>query len=83
MTIRSPDPKRVAGSLNALCPPHGDHDSKVLVSVKNANEHIMPVATALNEQDIRIHAIPVRTPEDVFLSFTGRICREKDADASN
>lgn len=49
------------------------HDSELTISVKNGAELISHVAVALNNSDVKVSEITLRTPslDDVFLQVTG------------
>ena len=55
----------------------------MIVSLKNAEQHISTIVTLLNTKQVPI-TVNLRmhkpTLEDVFLSFTGKTIREEEAD---
>jgi len=83
VTIGSPDPAAVAAALTEPWIARVEtHNDDVIVSLKNADQHISAIVTILNTRQIPITSIAVHKPtlEDVFLSFTGRTMREQEAD---
>jgi ABC-2 type transport system ATP-binding protein len=81
VTIQSPDTARITTVLAAPWINRMEtHDSEVILSLKNAEQHLSTIVTRLNEEKIPITSISVHKPtlEDVFLSFTGKTIREQD-----
>ena len=81
VTIQSPDTARITTVLTAPWINRMEtHDSEVILSLKNAEQHLSTIVTRLNEEKIPITSISVHKPtlEDVFLSFTGKTIREQD-----
>jgi ABC-2 type transport system ATP-binding protein len=82
VTIRSPAREKIATVLSApwinRIEVRGDD---VVVSLRNAEQHISTIVTRLNEAAIPIDAISVHKPtlEDVFLSYTGKTIRDEEA----
>jgi ABC-2 type transport system ATP-binding protein len=84
VTIQSPDAGKIATTLAAPWINRiENHDSEVRITLVNAEQHISTIVTRLNEAKIPITSISVHKPtlEDVFLSFTGKTIRERDADS--
>ncbi|HDR72853.1 MAG TPA: ATP-binding cassette domain-containing protein [Methanoculleus sp.] len=82
VTIHSPDPDAVAGSMDAPWIAHIERrDGSVVLSMQDAEQHIPGIVTGLVSRDIGITSLSVRKPtlEDVFLHFTGRSIREETA----
>jgi ABC-2 type transport system ATP-binding protein len=83
VTIGSPDPAAVAAALKEPWIARVEtHNDEVIVSLKNADQHVSTVVTLLNQRQVPITSITIRKPtlEDVFLSFTGKTIREQEAD---
>ncbi|MFA6363785.1 ATP-binding cassette domain-containing protein [Methanoregula sp.] len=83
VTIQSPDPEKIATTLVAPWISRIEsHDKEVRITLVNAEQHISTIVTRLNEEKIPVTSISVYKPtlEDVFLSFTGKTIRERDAD---
>ncbi|MDD1701498.1 MAG: ATP-binding cassette domain-containing protein [Methanoregula sp.] len=83
VTIRSPATKKIAAALSAPWINRIEvRGNDVVVSLKNAEQHISTIVTRLNEEAIPIDAISVHKPtlEDVFLSYTGKTIRDEEAD---
>jgi ABC-2 type transport system ATP-binding protein len=82
VTIGSPDPAAVAAALNEpwIARIEAHHD-EVVVSLKNADQHVSGIVTLLNTRQVPITSITIHKPtlEDVFLSFTGTTIREQEA----
>ena len=84
VTIQSPDTEKIATTLVAPWISRIEsHDDEVRITLVNAEQHISTIVTRLNEEKIPITSISVHKPtlEDVFLSFTGKTIRERDADS--
>jgi ABC-2 type transport system ATP-binding protein len=85
VTIGSPDPAGVAAALGGQpwVARAETHDNNVVVSLRNADEHVSAIVTILNARQVPITSITVHKPtlEDVFLSFTGKTIREEEAGA--
>jgi ABC-2 type transport system ATP-binding protein len=84
VTIQSPDTGKIATALAAPWIRRMEtHDGEVRITLVNAEQHISTIVTRLNEEKIPITSISVHKPtlEDVFLSFTGKTIRERDADS--
>ncbi|MDG6256843.1 MAG: ATP-binding cassette domain-containing protein [Methanomicrobiaceae archaeon] len=80
VTIHSPDPDAVAGSMDAPWIAHIERrDGSVVLSMQDAEQHIPGIVTGLVSRDIGITSLSVHKPtlEDVFLHFTGRSIREE------
>ena len=83
VTIKSSDPAAIVAALKEPWITRMDqHDDEVIISLKNAEQHISTIVTLLNTQQIPISSISIHKPtlEDVFLSFTGKTIREEEAD---
>jgi len=83
VTIGSPDPAAVAEALKEPWVARVEtHNDDVVVSLKNADQHVSTIVTLLNQRQIPIASITIHKPtlEDVFLSFTGKTIREQEAD---
>jgi len=83
VTIGSPDQAAVAAALKEPWIARVEtHNDEVIVSLKNADQHVSTVVTLLNQRQVPITSITIRKPtlEDVFLSFTGKTIREQEAD---
>jgi ABC-2 type transport system ATP-binding protein len=83
VTIRSSDPSAIAAALaEPWITRVEQHNDEVIVSLKNAEQHISTIVTLLNTKQIAIDSIAIHKPtlEDVFLSFTGKTIREEEAD---
>ncbi|MDD1702002.1 MAG: ATP-binding cassette domain-containing protein [Methanoregula sp.] len=86
VTIQSPETKKITTALSAPWINRIEvRGNEVVVSLKNAEQHISGIVTRLNEEKIPIEAISVHKPtlEDVFLSFTGKTIRDEDADGKD
>jgi len=84
VTIQSPQTEKIAAALAAPWINRIEsHGEDVIISLENAEQHISTIVTRLNEEKIPITSISVHKPtlEDVFLSFTGKTIRERDADS--
>jgi ABC-2 type transport system ATP-binding protein len=84
VTIKSPDPDRVATLLAGPQFGRVERQSEVVtVSLQNAEQHISAIVLLLAKNKIPIESIAIHKPtlEDVFLSFTGKSIREQDADS--
>jgi ABC-2 type transport system ATP-binding protein len=84
VTIGSPDPENVVEALSKTEIGRAEqHDGRVTVSLRNAEQQISVIVILLNEKRIPIESIAIRKPtlEDVFLFFTGKTIREKEADS--
>jgi len=82
VTIGSPDPASVAAALTEPWIARVEtHDDNVVVSLKNADQHVSSIVTLLNTRQVPITSITIHKPtlEDVFLSFTGKTIREQEA----
>jgi ABC-2 type transport system ATP-binding protein len=82
VTIGSPDPAAVAAALIEPWVARVEtHNNEVIVSLKNADQHVSSIVTLLNTRHIPISSITIHKPtlEDVFLSFTGKTIREQEA----
>jgi ABC-2 type transport system ATP-binding protein len=82
VTIGSPDPAAVAAALNEPWVARVEtHDDNVVVSLKNADQHVISIVTLLNDRHVPIASVTIHKPtlEDVFLSFTGRTIRQEEA----
>jgi len=57
------------------------HDDEVIISLRNAEQHLSIIVTLLVAKQIPISSISIHKPtlEDVFLSFTGKTIREQEA----
>lgn len=83
VTIKSPDPAAVVAILTEPWITRVEqHNDDVIVSLRNAEQHISTIVTLLNTKQIPIQSIAIHKPtlEDVFLSFTGKTIREEEAD---
>lgn len=83
ITIQSPDPAAAAQALNEPWVVRVEtHNDGVVVSLKNADQHVSTIVTLLNQRQVPITSIAIHKPtlEDVFLSFTGKTIREQEAD---
>jgi len=82
VTITSPDPAAIVAALREPWINRMDiHDNEVVISLRNAEQHLSGIVTILVGQKIAISSISIRKPtlEDVFLSFTGKTIREQEA----
>ena len=52
---------------------------KVVISLRNAEQHLSTIVTLIVAQQIPISSISIHKPtlEDVFLSFTGKTIRSR------
>jgi ABC-2 type transport system ATP-binding protein len=83
VTIRSSDPAAIVAALvEPWITRVEHHNDEVIVSLKNAEQHISTIVTLLNEKQVPIDSLAIHKPtlEDVFLSFTGKTIREEEAD---
>jgi ABC-2 type transport system ATP-binding protein len=83
ITIGSPDPAAVAEALKEPWVVRTEiHSDNIVVSLKNADQHVSGIVTLLNARGVGITSIEIHKPtlEDVFLSFTGRKIRDQEAD---
>jgi ABC-2 type transport system ATP-binding protein len=83
VTIRSSDPAAIVAALAEPWITRVEHhNDEVIVSLKNAEQHISTIVTLLNTKQVPIQSIAIHKPtlEDVFLSFTGKTIREEEAD---
>jgi ABC-2 type transport system ATP-binding protein len=84
VSVQSPDSGKIAKTLAAPWISRIEiHNEEVRITLVNAEKHISTIVTLLNEEMIPITSISVHKPtlEDVFLSFTGKTIRERDADS--
>jgi ABC-2 type transport system ATP-binding protein len=82
VTIQSPDPAAIVAALKEPWINRMDiHDKEVVISLRNAEQHLSGIVTILVSQKIAISSISIHKPtlEDVFLSFTGKTIREQEA----
>jgi ABC-2 type transport system ATP-binding protein len=82
VTIKSPDPAAIVAALREPWIDRMDiHDDEVVISLRNAEQHLSGIVTILVSQKIPISSISIHKPtlEDVFLSFTGKTIREQEA----
>jgi len=82
VTITSPDPAAIVAALREPWIDRMDiHDNEVVISLRNAEQHLSGIVTILVGQKIAISSISIHKPtlEDVFLSFTGKTIREQEA----
>jgi ABC-2 type transport system ATP-binding protein len=82
VTIQSPDPAAIVAALKEPWINRMDiHDKEVVISLRNAEQHLSGIVTILVGQKIAISSISIHKPtlEDVFLSFTGKTIREQEA----
>ncbi|ACL16783.1 daunorubicin resistance protein DrrA family ABC transporter ATP-binding protein [Methanosphaerula palustris] len=82
VTIRSPDTAAIVATLKEPWINRMDiHDGEVVISLRNAEQHLSGIVTILVGQKISISSISIHKPtlEDVFLSFTGKTIREQEA----
>jgi len=82
VTIHSPDTAAIVAALrepwiNRV----EEHEGEVVISLRNAEQHLSTIVTILVGAKIPISAISIHKPtlEDVFLSFTGKTMREQEA----
>ena len=83
VTLKSSDPSAIVAALNEPWVSRIEqHDGQVIISLKNAEQHVGTIVTLLNRDKIAIESISIHKPtlEDVFLSFTGKTIREEEAD---
>jgi ABC-2 type transport system ATP-binding protein len=83
VTIKTPDPEAIVATLNEPWITHLEqHNGKVTISLKNAEQHVSTIVTLLNRGKIEIDQLSIHKPtlEDVFLYFTGKTIREEEAD---
>jgi ABC-2 type transport system ATP-binding protein len=86
VTIKSTD---TAGIVGALKEPWinriDEHEGEVVISLRNAEQHLSTIVTILVGRQIPISAISIHKPtlEDVFLSFTGKTMREQEAGSAD
>lgn len=83
VTIGSPDPTKAASALASLQFGRVEqHDNRVSVSLRNAEQHISAIVLHLAEKQVPMDSISIHKPtlEDVFLFFTGKTIREQEAD---
>ncbi|MHB8164272.1 MAG: ATP-binding cassette domain-containing protein [Methanoregula sp.] len=82
VTIRSTNTAAIVETLKEPWINRMDtHDGEVVISLKNAEQHLSTIVTLLVGRQIPISSISVHKPtlEDVFLSFTGKTIREQEA----
>lgn len=82
VTIKSPDTAAIIQTLKEPWINRMDvHDDEVVISLRNAEQHLSTIVTLLVNQQIPITSISIHKPtlEDVFLSFTGKTIREQEA----
>jgi ABC-2 type transport system ATP-binding protein len=82
VTLQSPDPAAIVAALKEPWINRMDiHDDKVVISLRNAEQHLSGIVTILVGRKIPISSISIHKPtlEDVFLSFTGKTIREQEA----
>lgn len=82
ITVRSAEPDRIGRALSAPWINRiVTRGNDVVISLQNADEHLIAVVTRINEEKIPVEAISIRKPtlEDVFLSCTGKSIRDEDA----
>jgi ABC-2 type transport system ATP-binding protein len=83
ITITSPNPEAVVATLNEPWVTHLEqHNGQVTISLENAEGHVSTIVTLLTQKQIVIDNLSIHKPtlEDVFLYFTGKTIREKEAD---
>ncbi|MFA4859938.1 ATP-binding cassette domain-containing protein [Methanoregula sp.] len=83
VTIGSPDPERTRSVLTASQLGRVEqHEGKVSVSLRNAEQHISAIVLLLAENQVPVDSLSIHKPtlEDVFLFFTGKTIREQEAD---
>ncbi len=83
ITIRSPNPAAIVTALNEPWISRVEqHGEQVLITLKNAEQHVCGIVATLIGKGITIESFAIRKPtlEDVFLSFTGKTIREEEAD---
>jgi ABC-2 type transport system ATP-binding protein len=83
VTIKSSDPSAIVATLNEPWVSRIEqHDRQVIISLRNAEQHVGNIVTLLNREKIAIESISIHKPtlEDVFLSFTGKTIRDEEAD---
>ena len=86
VTIKSPDPAAIVATLKEPWINKMDiHDDEVVISLRNAEQHLSEIVTILVGKQIGISSISVHKPtlEDVFLSFTGKTIREQEASGAD
>jgi ABC-2 type transport system ATP-binding protein len=84
VTINSPDLERVVATLTeAQIGKVEQYEERVTVSLQNAEQQISAIVLLLTNNHISIESIAIHRPtlEDVFLSFTGKLIREQEADS--
>jgi ABC-2 type transport system ATP-binding protein len=82
VTIKSTEPAKIVETLKESWINRMDtHDGEVVISLRNAEQHLSTIVTLLVTHQIPISSISIHKPtlEDVFLSFTGKSIREQDA----
>jgi ABC-2 type transport system ATP-binding protein len=82
VTIKSTEPAKIVETLKESWINRMDtHDGEVVISLRNAEQHLSTIVTLLVSHQIPISSISIHKPtlEDVFLSFTGKSIREQDA----
>jgi ABC-2 type transport system ATP-binding protein len=82
VTIVSADTAAIARTLQEPWINRMDtNNGEVVISLRNAEQHISEIVTTLASRQIPISSISIHKPtlEDVFLSFTGKTIREQEA----
>lgn len=85
VTIRSTDTAAIVETLKESWINRVDtHEGEVVISLRNAEQHLSTIVTLLVARQIPISSISIHKPtlEDVFLSFTGKTIREQEAGTS-
>ena len=86
VTIRSPDTAKIVEILKEPWINRMDtHEGEVVISLRNAEQHLSTIVTLIVAQQIPISSISIHKPtlEDVFLSFTGKTIREQEANGAD
>ncbi len=82
VTIKSTDTAAIVETLKEPWINRVDtHEGEVVISLRNAEQHLSTIVTLLVARQIPISSISIHKPtlEDVFLSFTGKSIREQEA----
>jgi len=86
VTIKSTDPAAIVKTLKEPWINRMDmHDGEVVISLRNAEQHLSTIVTLLISKQIPISSISIHKPtlEDVFLSYTGKTIREQEANSTD
>jgi ABC-2 type transport system ATP-binding protein len=86
ITLESPDGGQLVSIVEKLpwFKSAKEHDGFVTLNVTDANKNVVELMSLLCKSNVRITSLRVHNPtlEDVFLYYTGKTIREREADAN-